>query len=80
MIASIEFVKIGGKRIAINAYDVVVVAEMDEGTQVTHVSTDREDTFTTKEDFQDVMLRCIEVLRKWQSDPGDSWKDGNYDG
>lgn len=79
MIASIEFVKIDGKRIAINAFDVVVVAEMDEGTQIIHVSTDREDTFITKEDFQDVMLRCIDVLRKLDSDPGDSWKGGSYD-
>ena len=78
MIAAIEFVKMDSKRIAINVYDIVVVAEMGECTQITYVSTDREDSFITKESFQATMSRCKEAIRKWQSDPDDSWKEGGY--
>jgi len=78
MIAPITFVKLDGKRVCIDAYDVSKIDEKGEGeTEITWACPHRTYNFVTILSFQDAVNACIEACKS--ADPtseGEEWRGG----
>lgn len=73
--------KADGLRIAVDAYDICLVAEIENGVQVTYMATNEPDVIVVTEPFEDVLDLFAEAKRKAQPRKprdGDEWKFG-YD-
>lgn len=82
MLAPTTFVQLNGKRIAIDAYDVCSVQEVDDGVQILYMATNDADILTTSEEFDDVLTKLrdsrIKAMPRKPRD-GDEWKYGHDD-
>lgn len=81
MIAPITFVKLDGKRVCIDAYDVCSIDEKGEGeTEVTWTSIHKTHVFVTSQNFQDIIDACLVACKS--ADPtteGEEWRNGYND-
>jgi len=78
MLAPCLLTQIDGKQIAIDAYDVCTIAEIDEGIQVEYVIADKSNTVTINGDFDKIVDILVDAHNKADSkyhrEEGDEWK------
>ena len=79
MLAPVIFRTTAMKQIAIDAYDICRVREIQDEVEITYIVVhDKPDTFTTLADFEDVLNNIRkaqnDVMPKRPRDDGEAWK------
>lgn len=79
MMSAAIFTQMSGSRVAIDPYDVCVVAETGTGTQITYMILDTPDVIVTSTTFDDVLRILADARRRANPNNGDGWKHGYTD-